>query len=74
MTTKFAINFADAETPAKLGSQFVLAQVPAPPVSLQLFRNGALLANGDDYQLAGPIILPLGTWAAGDVLVAFYRF
>lgn len=74
MTTHFSINFADAETPAKLGPRYVLEQTPAPPVSLQLFRNGALLANGADYQLAGPFVSPLGTWDDADVLVAFYRF
>ena len=74
MTSQFAIHFADAETPAKVGTRYVLEQTPAPPVSLQLFRNGVLQALSVDYTLTGPFISPLVVWPASDVLTAYYRF
>ena len=76
MTTgyQFSIRFADAETPARLSGQYVLAQSPMPPVSLQVFRNGVLQCGGADYQLVGPLVRPLSGWDPDDVIVCFYRF
>ncbi len=74
MTTCFAISFADAYTPAKVGTRYVLERTPTPPVSLQLFRNGVLQALSVGYTLMGPFISPLVAWSADDVLSAYYRF
>ena len=74
LTTCFAISFADAETPAKVGTRYVLERMPAPPVSLQLFRNGVLKALSVDCTITGPFISPLVAWPADDVLTAYYRF
>ena len=72
MTTCFAISFADAEKPARVGTRYVLERTP--PVSLQLFRNGVLQALGVDFTITGPFISPFAAWAADDVLTAYYRF
>ncbi len=71
--------FVDAEIPAGLmdGSNtvFTLADVPSPPSSLALYRNGVLQKEGVDYILAGAEI----DFAAGsvpqldDILVCSYR-
>jgi hypothetical protein len=59
--------FIYAETPASAingtNAAFTLAFAPNPPASLQLFRNGLLLAAGGDYTLTGTAI----TFAAGAV-------
>lgn len=72
-------SFVDQETPAGLvngtNASFTLSNAPAPPASLQLFRNGVMQQMGTDYTLAGNII----TFQAGaipqpgDVLSASYR-
>ena len=75
----FSTTFIDGETPAGVldgsNASFVLANLPNPPGSLALFRNGLLLRQGGDYTLAGNNI----TFLAGavpqpnDVLAASYR-
>jgi hypothetical protein len=75
-----AVNFADAEVPMGtvngVNTIFTLASIPNPALSLQLFKNGALLKSGTDYTLSGamatfgPATLP----KAGDVIQAFYRY
>jgi hypothetical protein len=72
-------NFQDAETPggAVNGANqiFTLANTPAAPVNLTLYRNGILQTNGMDYTLSGTTI----TFASGeapqtrDALLAYYR-
>ncbi len=48
--------FIDAEVPAGTvngsNTAFTLANVPNPPTSLALFRNGLLLTQGGDYTLS----------------------
>jgi hypothetical protein len=71
--------FIDGEVPSGTmnGSNagFVLANVPNPPASVALFRNGLLLNQGGDYTLSANAI----TFAAGavpqpgDILAASYR-
>ena len=71
--------FLDAEVPAGAvngsNAAFVLANVPNPPASLALFRNGLLLRQGGDYTLTSNAV----TFVTGavpqtnDVLSAFYR-
>lgn len=71
--------FVDGEAPAGLingsNATFTLANVPNPPASLALFRNGLLLTQGGDYALASNAI----TFQTGaipqpnDVLAASYR-
>ncbi len=71
--------FIDAEVPAGAvngsNTAFTLANVPNPPSSLALFRNGLLQRQGGDYTLISNAI----TFVAGavpqtsDVLAAFYR-
>jgi hypothetical protein len=71
--------FVDDEVPAGaingLNTVFSLANVPAPAMSLTLFRNGLELAQGSDYTLNGSAV----TFAApsapqtNDTLIAYYR-
>jgi len=71
--------FVDAEIPAGLidGSNtiFALADVPSPPSSLSLYRNGVLQKEGIDYILTDTVI----EFASGsvpqldDILVGSYR-
>ena len=71
--------FVDAEIPSGIvdgvNPWFTLAQVPSPPTSLALFRNGLLQRDGLDYTLDGDVIV--FTTAAipqpEDVLSASYR-
>lgn len=70
----YTINFQDAETPKVLASQLVLAQIPNPPESLQLFRNGVLQTAGQDYGLASMMVTPKPAPASGEVWTAFYRW
>jgi hypothetical protein len=71
--------FIDAEVPAGTisgtNAAFTLANVPNPPASLALFRNGLLLTEGGDYTLSSNAITFLtGAFPQpGDVLAAFYR-
>ena len=52
--------FIDAEIPAGTingtNAAFTLANVPNPPASLALFRNGLLLTQGGDYTLSSNAI------------------
>ncbi len=71
--------FVDGEVPAGAingsNAAFVLANVPNPPTSLALFRNGLLLTQGGDYTLSSNAITFL-TGAVpqpNDVLAAYYR-
>jgi hypothetical protein len=71
--------FIDAEVPAGAlngsNTAFTLANVPNPPASLALFRNGLLLRQGGDYSLLSNAI----TFLTGavpqtlDILAASYR-
>jgi hypothetical protein len=71
--------FVDAEAPAGTmdgsNTAFTLANVPALPGDVFLYRNGLLLANGVDYAMAGKAI----TFLSGavpqstDELLAYYR-
>jgi hypothetical protein len=71
--------FIDGEVPAGAingtNAAFTLANVPNPPTSLALFRNGLLLTQGGDYTLSSNAI----TFQTGavpqlaDVLLASYR-
>jgi hypothetical protein len=71
--------FIDSEVPAGTvngsNTAFILANVPNPPASLALFRNGLLLTQGGDYTLSSNAVTFL-TGAVpqlNDVLAAFYR-
>lgn len=71
--------FVDAESPAGTmdgtNTAFTLSNAPAPPASLEIFRNGLLLKQGNDYTLSGNAVTFL-TGAVpqpGDVLEASYR-
>ena len=71
--------FVDAEVPAGtingLNTAFTLANVPALPGDVYLYRNGLLLASGLDYTMTGQAI----TFLSGaipqpaDELLAYYR-
>ncbi len=71
--------YVDAETPAGAingaNRWFTLTQIPSPPASLALFRNGLLQRPGVDYSLSGAgITFTAGTTPQpGDVLAASYR-
>jgi len=73
-------SFADSEVPAGAvnGSNtvFTLATAPSPASSLQLYRNGLLMRQGVDYQIAtNTITFFIGSVPqSGDLLVASYRF
>ncbi len=71
--------FADGETPSGTmdgnNAAFTLAQSPAPPASLQLYRNGLEQMTGIDFTLSGNTITFLNgnVPKPGDVVQAFYR-
>jgi hypothetical protein len=71
--------FIDAEVPAGpvngSNTAFTLANVPNPPSSLALFRNGLLMRQGGDYTLFSNAIafVPGAVPQTSDVLAAFYR-
>jgi len=71
--------FIDAEVPAGVvngsNTAFTLANVPNPPASLALFRNGLLQRQGGDYTLVSNAITFLtgAVPQTNDVLAAFYR-
>ncbi|HTW65383.1 MAG TPA: hypothetical protein VME17_12230 [Bryobacteraceae bacterium] len=75
----YSTTFIDAETPSGtldgVNAAFVLANVPNPPSSLALFRNGLLLEQGADYTLtANNITFQTGAVPQPtDVLIASYR-
>jgi hypothetical protein len=71
--------FIDGEVPAGTingsNTAFTLANVPNPPTSLALFRNGLLLTQGGDYTLSSNAITFLtgAVPQTSDVLAASYR-
>ncbi|MBZ5674876.1 MAG: hypothetical protein LAP61_11570 [Acidobacteriia bacterium] len=73
-------SFADSEVPAGVvnGSNtvFTLASAPSPAASLELYRNGLLMRQGTDYQIAtNTITFFIGSVPqSADLLVASYRF
>lgn len=77
--SSISTTFIDGEVPSGTingsNAAFTLANVPNPPSSLSLFRNGLLLTQDGDYTLSSNAI----TFATGaapqpnDVLAAFYR-
>lgn len=72
-------SFVDAEFPAGTmdgtNAAFTLANAPAPPASLEMFRNGMLLKQGNDYTLSGNALTFLAGAVPnpGDTLLATYR-
>lgn len=76
--TSTSTTFIDGEVPQGTANgsnaSFTLANVPNPPTSLALFRNGLLLAQGTDYALSANAITFQGVLPqTGDVLLASYR-
>lgn len=69
--------FVDDETPTgtKNGTnkRFGLKYVPMPAISLRLYKNGALLAFGADYVLAGQTFTLAAAPVSTDALLAYYR-
>lgn len=71
--------FVDNETPAGVidGSnrEFELEYMPAPPVSIQLFKGGVLMRQGlaNDYVVENQTIIFNTAPQINDVIVAFYR-
>jgi hypothetical protein len=71
--------FVDAETPDGLvdgvNVTFTLADVPSPPTSLTLYRNGVLQKDGVDFVLTDNVIsfLTASVPQPGDILVCSYR-
>jgi hypothetical protein len=74
------VTFADQETVSGTidgtNTAFTLANPPAPPAGLVLFRNGMAQKAGQDYTLAGNTIsfVAAATPQAGDMLLAWYRY
>jgi hypothetical protein len=74
-------SFSDAEVPSGLldgrNRVFALAAEPAPPGSLQVYRNGILLKSGADYTLDKAVItfssMSGATPQPNDLLQCFYR-
>lgn len=72
--------FVDAEVPAGtidgVNDDFTLTEAPNPTDSLQLYKNGMLMTEGVDYNLAADTI----TYVAGaipqvgDAHVAWFRY
>jgi len=71
--------FVDGETPAGpvdgTNTVFSLNNIPSPPASLALYRNGMRQKEGLDYTLSGNVITfnSASTPQPGDVLVCSYR-
>jgi hypothetical protein len=71
--------FVDAEVPSGpingSNTSFTLPNVPVPVTSVELFRNGLLLQQSNDYTIAGNTITFLNTTVpqASDLLLASYR-
>lgn len=72
--------YSDGETPAGTvngtNTVFTLLNAPSPAGSLDLYRNGLLMAQGSDYVLTGNTIqfFLLSTPQPGDVIIASYRY
>ena len=74
-----SVVYASDETPSGaidgINQTFTLATPPAPPTSLQLFWNNALLIYGVDYTLVGLTITAVTfTPVVLDTLRAYYYF
>ncbi len=71
--------FVDAEFPAGtldgVNAVFTLANAPAPASSLQIFRNGLLVKQVNDYTLLGSTLTFMAGAVPqpGDALIASYR-
>jgi hypothetical protein len=52
---------------------FTLPSAPDPPESLQLFRNGVLQEQGEDFDLAGPQITYGFEISESDRMSAWYE-
>lgn len=71
--------FVDAEFPAGTvdgtNAVFTLANAPAPASSLEMFHNGLLLKQGNDYTVSGKSVTFLAGAVPkpGDTLIATYR-
>ena len=74
MTYSIALNFADSIVPTIVGTQLVLPQAPAPPESLQVFRNGVLQQRGPDYVASGNFIVTASAIDPNDAWLCFYRY
>jgi hypothetical protein len=69
------LNFSDAETPLTAGSMTFLQHAPAPPTSLQLFRNGILMSQqAPDYTITGVLLTFYPPLQADDKVVCWYRW
>jgi hypothetical protein len=70
------MNFADAVVPIEIadGKQWILPNAPTPSSSLQIYRNGLLQREGDDYAAAGFFVIPKAPRGDGETVVCFYRF
>lgn len=79
LNTSTGPGFVDGETPAGLvnGSNtvFTLSQIPSPPSSLALYRNGVRQKESLDYALSGNTVTFAGVSVpqSGDVLLCSYR-
>ena len=75
-----SVAFVDSETPSGAidgtNMTFTTAFAPAPGSSLALYRNGLLMKQGVDYNLAGATITFGSSIApgSGDILTASYRY
>ena len=75
-----SVAFVDSETPSGAidGSNmtFTTAFAPAPASSLALYRNGLLMKQGADYNLAGATITFISSVVpgTGDILTVSYRY
>jgi hypothetical protein len=71
--------FVDGEIPSGpingVNTVFTLANLPSPPASLALYRNGLLLKDDMDYTLSGNVISFASAAApqTGDALACSYR-
>jgi hypothetical protein len=80
-TTSSAVpQFSDSETPAPVPdgvtTTFSLMNVPSPPAGVELFRNGILMKQGEDYVVSGSTLTfySASVPQAADLLTAFYRY
>jgi hypothetical protein len=73
-------SFADGEVPTGsingVNTVFSLANAPSPISSLDLYLNGLLMRQGDDYTLSNNIVtfVTASTPQSGDTLLTSYRF
>jgi hypothetical protein len=74
------VNIVDGEVPMGVvngvNASFNLANVPSPPASVHVYRNGLRLALGNDYTLSGGTLSFIGLQIpiSGDTVVADYRY